>query len=146
MTSPFNQMQYIEKLPDNARHLHRSRYRLRWSDMDAFGHVNNAMYFTYFEQVRVDWLESLGIGHGLVLANVACTFYKPLVYPADIDVSLYAGRAGRSSLDSYYEIRRSDQPELLCTLGHGTIVWFDHAAGHAVDMPVAVREQLVQSG
>jgi len=138
-------MIYTNKLPGDARHLHTSRFTLRWSDMDAFGHVNNAMYFTYFEQVRVDWLRSLDVGHELVLANVSCTFIKPLTFPMDIEVALYAGRAGRSSLDTYYEIRLAPDSQDLYTLGHGTIVWFDHAAGHSVVIPEAVCRQLEES-
>jgi acyl-CoA thioester hydrolase len=113
--------------------------------MDAFGHVNNAMYFTYFEQVRVDWLRTMGIGHELVLANVSCTFFNALTFPADIEVALYAGRVGRSSLDSYYEIRMSQGLNELFALGHGTNVWFDHAAGHSVPVPETVRRQLGES-
>jgi len=139
-------MHYVEVLPGDARRLHSARYSMRWSDMDAFGHVNNATYFTYFEQVRIDWLASLGEAHDLVLANVSCTFFKPLVYPGEVEVSLYAGRSGRASLDSYYEIRRVADPGELCTLGHGTIVWFDHRAGAPVDIPAAVRRQLADAG
>ncbi len=135
-------MHYFETLPDDARQLHSARYTLRWSDMDAFGHINNALYFTYFEQVRVDWLAALGEPHGLVLANVSCTYFRPLIYPGDVDVTLYAGQAGRSSLDTFYEIRRADAPDELCTLGHGTIVWFDHQAGTATGIPPTVRRQL----
>jgi len=113
--------------------------------MDAFGHVNNAMYFTYFEQVRVDWLRTLDVGHDLVLANVSCTFIKPLTFPMDIEVALYAGRAGRSSLDTYYEIRPAPDSQDVLTLGHGTIVWFDHTAGHSVVIPEAVCRQLEES-
>jgi acyl-CoA thioester hydrolase len=110
--------------------------------MDAFGHVNNAMYFSYFEPVRVDWLSGLGVGHELVLANVSCTFFTPLTFPVDIEVRLYAGRAGRSSLDTYYTIRTENGKNDLCSIGHGTIVWFDHAAGHSVRIPEPVSRQL----
>jgi acyl-CoA thioester hydrolase len=139
-------MHYVQALPGDARHLHTSRYSMRWSDMDAFGHVNNATYFTFFEQARVDWLASLGEAHELVLANVSCTFFRPLVYPGDIQVDLFAGRVGRSSLESFYKVRRVDQPERLCTLGHGTIVWFDHRAGASVEIPEAVRRELAGPG
>ena len=137
-------MHYIDKLPSDARHLHTERIVLRWSDMDAFGHVNNAMYFTYFEQLRVDWLRSLGVDHGLVLANVSCTYLKPLTFPAQIDVALYAGQVGNSSLDTYFTVRLATESSDLCTLGHGTIVWFDHAAGRSVPIPEVVRRQLDQ--
>lgn len=135
-------MHYVDKLPDDAKHLHTSRYTLRWRDMDAFGHVNNAMYFSYFEQVRVDWLSDLGIGHELVLANVSCTFFTPLTFPAEIEVRLYAGRAGRSSLDTYYTIRPVNNNNGLCSIGHGTIVWYDHVAGHSTPIPEPVSRQL----
>lgn len=58
---------------------------MRWGDMDAVGHLNNTYYFRYLEQVRIEWLNSLGYGIdpegiGPVLANTACTFRKQLTY------------------------------------------------------------------
>ncbi|HHJ16386.1 MAG TPA: acyl-CoA thioesterase [Gammaproteobacteria bacterium] len=115
---------------------------MRWSDMDAFGHVNNAMYFTYFEQARVDWLDAIGVTHGLVLANISCTFIRPLKYPAELEVRLYAGPPGRSSLNTYYELRDRPDAGQLCALGHGTIVWYDHAAGRSQPIPETVLRHL----
>ena len=137
-------MRYFDSVPGDARHLHSARYALRWGDMDAFGHINNASYFTYFEQVRVEWLAALGVAHELVLANVSCTFFKPLVYPGDVEVALYAGHVGHSSLDAYYELRRADQSDDLSALGHSTIVWFDHQAGVATEIPQTIRQQLIR--
>ena len=133
---------YLRSVPAGARLLQSSVYTMRWSDMDAFGHVNNACYFTYFEQVRVDWLTSIGASHDLVLANVSCTFLKPLHYPAALEVRLYAGRPRRSSLDSYYEILDQSNDNRLCSVGHGTIVWYDHEAGHSVWIPEPVLRHL----
>ena len=48
-----------------------------------------------FEQVRADWLRTLGVDHELVLANVSCTFFRPLSFPADTEVALYAGHLMR---------------------------------------------------
>ncbi len=133
---------YLKNLPDNTYLLHRSLYTMRWSDMDAFGHVNNAMYFTYFEQARVDWLASIGVAHGLVLANISCTFFQALKYPAELEVRLHAGPPGRSSLNTYYEIRDRPEAGQLCALGHGTIVWYDHASGGSRPIPDAVLQHL----
>lgn len=110
--------------------------------MDAFGHVNNAMYFTYFEQVRVDWLDAIGVSHDLVLANVSCSFLRPLKYPAELEVRLYTESPGRSSLPTWYEILESGVSRPLCALGHGTVVWFDHRSGHSVPIPGTVLAQL----
>jgi len=133
---------YVRTLPESARLLHRSRYVMRWGDMDAFDHLNNAMYFTYFEQVRVDWLVALGITHDLVLANVSCTFLLPLKFPATIEVELYGGPAGKHSMDSYYLLRNRDDGNTLCAIGHGAIVWYDHKNARAMPVPSVVRESL----
>ena len=134
---------YLKTLPDDAYLLHCSSYTMRWSDMDAFGHVNNAMYFTYFEQARVDWLDSISVPHGLVLANISCTFIQPLKYPAELEVRLYAGPPGLSSLDSYYELYDRVAAGEPCAIAHGTIVWYDHAAGCSSEIPDEVRKHLV---
>ena len=133
---------YIRAIPATAQLLQRSIYRLRWSDMDAFGHVNNAMYFTYFEQVRVDWLESIGARHELVLANVSCSFLRPLKHPAELEVRLYAGSPGHSSLPTWYEILQPETTAALCAIGHGTVVWYDHQAGESVRIPADVLANL----
>jgi len=133
---------YLKALPDDAYPLCRLLYTMRWSDMDAFGHVNNAMYFTYFEQARVDWLVSIGVAHELVLANISCTFLQPMKYPAELEVCLYAGPPGRSSLNTYYEVRDRPHTGQLCALGHGTIVWYDSVAGRSCPIPDEVLQYL----
>lgn len=131
---------YIESIPETARLVQTSEYVIRWSDMDAFGHVNNARYFTYFEQARVDWLRKIGAGHSIVVATLGCTFLRAIVYPATIRVLFYLGPPGRKSIDSYYEIRDKDDASTVYTLGHGTVVWFDHAAGKSVEIPASIRK------
>jgi len=90
-------------------HVHTSRFGLRFADMDALGHVNNAAYFTFMEQARLEWLtrhapDAYKEGIGPVIANASCTYRIPLVYPMDVEVLMYLGAPGRSSMDSYYEI------------------------------------------
>ena len=61
--------------------IHISRIKIRWGDMDAFGHVNNTVYFRYMEQTRIDWLDTAegaaDDGHGPVIVNAHCTFLRP---------------------------------------------------------------------
>ncbi|MEE9421784.1 MAG: thioesterase family protein [Gammaproteobacteria bacterium] len=133
---------YLEAIPDSARLVQTSEYVIRWSDMDAFGHVNNAKYFTYFEQVRVDWLRSIGTEHSIVVATLGCTFLRAIIYPATIKVSYYLGSPGRKSVDSYYAIHDANDASIVYTLGHGTVVWFDHDAGKSIEIPAHIRELL----
>ena len=80
--------------------------------MDALGHVNNTVYFRYMEQARLEWLYAArrptrtSERHGPVIANASCNFRIPLVYPGDVEVRMYLGAPGRSSVDSYLRDRR----------------------------------------
>jgi acyl-CoA thioester hydrolase len=70
--------------------------------MDAYGHVNNTIYFRYMEQARVEWIEAMQVSSaraatGPVIINASCTFLIPMNYPGMVEVRTYAGAIGRSS-------------------------------------------------
>lgn len=137
-----NEAGYVRSVPDDAHLVHTAVYEMRWCDMDAFGHVNNAMYFSYFEQARVDWVRAVGVVHGMVLANISCTFIKPLKFPASLEVQMYAGRPGNSSLDTWYEIRDRKDINTLATIGHGKVVWYDQEKDSTVKIPQKILASL----
>ena len=130
--------------------LHEAELITRWGDMDALGHVNNAVYFTYLEQVRVDWLAELGASGALsrkaasgpVVVTAGCRFLRPVVHPARLRVSMYGGPPGRSSFATRYEIRDADHPDCLHTTGEAQVVWVSLAGGKSTALPDAVRARL----
>lgn len=123
--------------------VHTSLIPIRWGDMDAYGHVNNTIYFRYMEQARVEWLEALGYtvlpqGHAPVIINASCTFLAPMVYPGTIEVRIFAGTPGRSSVPTHYEMRLAGS-ETIYAEGASKIVWMDSATGKSVPIPEALR-------
>jgi len=70
-------------MKEGAKLIHTTRMAVRWGDMDAYGHVNNTVYFRYFEQARCEWLEQMGFRvspeepTGPVIINASCTFRVP---------------------------------------------------------------------
>ncbi len=89
---------------------HEKRIEIRWADMDAFGHVNNATYLTYLEEVRDEWIErALGDAGDLedfVLARVAIDYYRELTQLDDaVIATCRLDRLGRSSVHTAEEIR-----------------------------------------
>jgi acyl-CoA thioester hydrolase len=89
------------------------RVEIRWSDVDALGHVNNAVYLTYLEEVRDEWLTGVLAGAGdptgFVLARVAIDFRRELVQADDLCVgTCRATRVGTSSVTTREELRRLD--------------------------------------
>jgi acyl-CoA thioester hydrolase len=121
---------------------------IRWGDMDAFGHVNNTVYFRYMEQVRISWFESVGMiggavqGQGPVIVNASMEFLRQLHYPGDVVGRMSVGKPGRSSFDTGFELRRADDPGALYALGTARCVWIDYAAGHSVPLPEPLRALL----
>ena len=118
-------------------HVHTSKFALRFADMDALGHVNNAAYFTFMEQARLEWLtkhapDAYKQGAGPVIANASCTFRIPLVYPKEVEVRMYLGTPGRSSVDSYYEIVADGTTHAD---GAAKIVWIDLKTGKSTPLP-----------
>ena len=71
---------------------------VRWREMDALGHVNNAQYLSYVEETRVQWFNSLQNGWqegnaAPIVAAIHVDFRKPIVWPEQITVSLFAESA-----------------------------------------------------
>jgi acyl-CoA thioester hydrolase len=89
--------------------VHEKRIEVRWRDMDVFGHVNNAVYLTYLEEVRDEWLGGV-LGDpdqvwNYVLARVAVDFRRELAQTDDMIVARCAlSRIGRSSVQTREEI------------------------------------------
>lgn len=123
---------------------------IRWGDMDAYRHVNNTLYFRYMEQVRVEYLESIGVtmganGSAPVLINASCTFLIPLTYPGTVEIKLFFGALGRSSVHTSYEIRIQGDETLHAT-GEAKIVWMDVTTGKSVPIPDDLRARMTPGG
>lgn len=120
---------------------------VRWGDMDFYGHVNNTVYFRFFEQARVEWIEAMrfpvdpNAGSGPVVINANCTFLIPVNYPATVIVKLYAGEPGRSSVMTWYELFVEGDDRLYAD-GAAKVVWMDMETGKSVPLPDALREVL----
>ena len=89
--------------------MHEKQIEIRWRDQDAYGHVNNAVYLTYLEEVRDEWLErtlgEAGDAWGYVTARVAIDFRRELTQDDDAIVArLWLTRIGTSSVTTREEI------------------------------------------
>ncbi|GAB3544761.1 thioesterase family protein [Noviherbaspirillum agri] len=129
--------------------VHTMRMPIRWGDMDAMGHVNNTVYFRYLEQARIEWFTEAGCdpdpnGEGPVIINAHCTFIKQLKYPGEIEVRTYVGVPGRSSFETYQEIRRLDEPDVLASQGGAKVVWVNFPSEKSVPLPDRVRALLAE--
>jgi acyl-CoA thioester hydrolase len=89
---------------------HEKRIEIRWNDLDVYGHVNNAIYLTYLEEVRDEWLGgSLGDPDEVwnwVLARVEIDYRRELALADDFVVATCRlERVGNSSVTTHEEVR-----------------------------------------
>lgn len=107
-------------------------------DLDAFGHVNNAVYLTYMENARVAYLERMG-GKGLdalrlIIAEVTCTYRSPAYFGETMRVGIRVSHMGRSSFTMEYRIEEAASTRLVAE-GKSIQVAYDYQAGHPIPVP-----------
>jgi acyl-CoA thioester hydrolase len=124
---------------------------VEWGDMDAFQHVNNTMYFRYFERVRFAYFDKLGVtaemessGIGPILASTQCRFRSALTYPDEILIgSGITGLQADRFLMKYGIYSKKDQ--CVAAEGDGFIIYFDYNKNLKADIPARLFDILQNS-
>jgi acyl-CoA thioester hydrolase len=121
--------------------------KIRWSDMDSMGHVNNARYFTYLESARIALFSTLGPPvlsedkRGFALVHTACNFRQQLHYPGTIEIGTRVTKIGNSSFQLEHGFYRQ-QEETLVADAVSAIAWVNYGEGKSEPLPEVVREGL----
>ncbi len=127
-------------MTDKKSTVHQKTFDIAWGDMDALGHVNNGRYFDYFQEARIEWLREINItlteNTGPVVIHVACTYLKPVIYPATITLRSSVHSLGNSSMIMDHDLY---QNEVLMAQGISKIVWVDYKQNKSIPIPEQVR-------
>ena len=116
----------------------------RWMDNDAYGHINNVVYYSYFDTVVNAYLiEATGTDiHALpqigVVAETGCTYFASLSFPQPLEVGLAVERLGERSV-SYRLGVFAQGAERAAALGRFVHVYVDAVTRHSVPVPAAIR-------
>ena len=135
-------------MSEGKRLAHVERIPIRWGDMDAMGHVNNTVYFRYMEQARISWFAALVPAKeawqstGIVIANAVCNYKRPITYPGTVEVKLYVGAPGGSSVPTFYELRVDADP-LPYADGEAVVVFVNMKTQRSSRIPDGIRERLL---
>jgi acyl-CoA thioester hydrolase len=121
-------------------------------DIDAFGHVNNAVFFSYMEYARVKYLMKLFAGtplHSeglldipLILVEATCTYRSPALLGETLTLGLGLSRFGTSSFDLVYRIIGHD--DRLVATGKTIQVMYNYATGRSFPIPDEVKTQVLE--
>jgi acyl-CoA thioester hydrolase len=123
--------------------------KVRFSETDMFGHLNNTVPFTYFEEARIEFFKSIGFMQEWVkpenetipvVADLQCDFLKQVFFDESIRIYVKAESIGRSSADLHYMAKRKDGT--VCFAGRGTIVQISRKTGKGVPWTEEMRSLL----
>jgi len=121
---------------------------IAWGEMDAFQHVNNTVYFKYFEAVRIKYFEVTGFfeameqeSAGPILAQTACQYKLPLTYPDELIVGTRIKSIGRTSCVMEYAVY-SKKLNKIAAIGEGVIVMINYKTNEKKIIPESVKERM----
>jgi acyl-CoA thioester hydrolase len=121
---------------------------VQWGDQDALRHVNNIIYFRWFESARIEYLRRIGqtaegspASLGVIVAAISCDFRRPVTYPDNVLVGARVTRIGKSSMTMEHAAYSQTQQALVAE-GTSTIVAFDYQSNQSQPVPEAVREAI----
>ena len=123
---------------------------VQWGDQDALGHVNNTVYFRWFESARIAYLEHMELGDkrspdglGPILAAIDCNYRRQLKYPDTVLVAAEVSRIGRTSMTMRYKVWSTSQ-QAVAADGQSTVVVFDYGANKPHPVPDSMRRLIEQ--
>lgn len=121
-----------------------------WGDMDAMGHVNNTVYFRYFETARIECFARVGLGSieqsrgvGPILHSASCRFRIPLTHPDTVTVGAQIGDVGDDRFVMRHRIV-SHQHGAVAADGESVIVTFDYATGRKAPVSEDLAARLME--
>jgi acyl-CoA thioester hydrolase len=122
---------------------------VQWGDQDSFRHVNNAVYFRWFESSRVAYTRKIGLWEllefanlGPILASVQCDYRRPLTYPDVVRVGSRVVRVGRTSLTMEHRVVGQATGSIAAE-GTAILVLYDYTKAEPCPIPDRIRQAIL---
>jgi acyl-CoA thioester hydrolase len=150
--TPFFPRNWSEQMADNllASFPVVVEQAVAWGDMDSYQHVNNVVYFRYFENARLEYFRRLDwfayekeTGIGPILASTQCRFRRALTYPDTIRIGARAVMVDADRFTIDYRLV-SQRLGSIAADGQAVIVTFHHERGEKVPMPDELRRRIAE--
>jgi acyl-CoA thioester hydrolase len=126
---------------------------VRFSETDMFGHLNNTVPFTYFEEARIEYFKSVGFmqnwvndqGEAIpVVADLQCDFVKQIYFNDKLNIHVKADKIGNSSVDIHY--MGTKENGTICLTGRGTVVQISRTTGKAIPWTEEAKQLMKDTG
>ena len=121
--------------------------QVAWGDMDAFGHVNNVIYYRYMERARIDYMNKLDILREdiyTVVASNQCKYMRPVFYPDQLKIGVRVEEVRSSAFRMSYLLWSELQQQVVAT-GDAVIVCVDKVEMQKIKIPNNIRKRLIET-
>lgn len=132
----------------NSPYTFRVEHEIRWRDLDALDHINNATYFTYFEEARIRFMNEMGHGDvitttdvGPILAHIHCDFLSPVTYPDQLSIGCGVSKIGNTSFQISHDIFSHTQQQIVAK-ATSVVVMVNYMKKQPVAIPQGLRVAL----
>jgi acyl-CoA thioester hydrolase len=122
---------------------------VHWGDQDLFGHVNNVVYFRWFESARVAYLDRIGMARlhgeevtGPILAAISCNFRRQIEYPDTVRIGTRVTRIGNTSMTVEHALWSVTKGGEHAADGTSTVVVFDYPSQRPIRVPDEIRRKI----
>jgi acyl-CoA thioester hydrolase len=127
----------------------KTEINVRFRDIDGMGHVNNAVFFTYFEEGRKAFFQNISAGSDLsifpfILAHIGCDFLSPIKLDTRLSLEMWVKEIGTKSFELGY--RLVDLADALMTYakGESVQVCFDYGENKSIAVPAELKQKLTE--
>ncbi len=120
--------------------------KIAWGDMDAFGHVNNVIFYRYIESARLAYLDQLDILSEPLLTVVLsnqCHYLKPVVYPDQLKVGVKVEEIRNSAFRMKYTLYSEEQKSIVAN-AEAVIVCVDKTSMQKIKIPEYIVDKIKQ--
>lgn len=125
--------------------------QVRFGDLDCMGHVNNAVYFTYMEQARVEFCNQFPdldfrksdnrSGKSFILASISCDFKRPVTMGQDLVVAVSISKIGTASFEMTYQLKLNGGDTLVAE-GRSVQVYYDYGLARPLPLTPDIKSSL----
>lgn len=126
-----------------------SKVNIRFSDIDLFGHVNNAVYLTYFEEARIKFFDEIvdygydWSNQGVILARFKIDFTLPVHFKEEVYIKTKCCRIGNKSFDLLYEMFKiKEHKEIILNTATSVMVMYDYINKCSITIPERWKDAL----
>jgi len=126
--------------------------KIRFSETDMFGHMNNVSPFIYFEEGRIEFLKYVGVFDNLasrqndvipIVADLQCDYHKQMYFNDEINLFIKVNEVGNSSFDIHYMVL--DKDDEIALTGRGSLVSISPTKGKPVPLSEEMKQKLLEA-